>query len=435
MHGLLALLLGATLACGDDLDPADDGDDVSDDGDDGDDGDDDGDDGDDGDDDGGEMSRTAVVAVTETIVTNPLPMLQGGPRGVPPSITGATVSMSYIDDQTVTVAPTPPYNSNFNNCAITVFDVAGGDEPPTAVDEGAITVSGTYHGDFACAHSDAAGEYVCRSTDPILGGGVAANAAGATLASTGELTLGEAIGEEIIGMHMQLTGFEGEGGSADGVYPVIDLTMAGEPVLDGVPGDATGGGDATYTTFVGQGPMLNPFPIFNFLDDGEAKDAQDVVITKEDSDLVPGFTMTARARGQGFGLTKASTQPHEFPATAEDVVFTCEGDGCGSDPKQTGDQIDAIVINGITTDVLPTKGDDGLTMLPAENAFATFACSMLMSDTITIPADGVQRILDTNPARVQITVGRFVAERIDTDTSSTSVVLGHSLTGFTTLAK
>jgi hypothetical protein len=426
MQGLLALVLAAAPACGDDRPPADDDDGDADDGDD----DDDDGDVDAGDDDGGEMTRSAVVAVTETTITNMLPLV-GGPRGAPPRLSGGVMSMSYIDDQTVTVAPDPDFDSNINRCAITVFDLKGGDVVPTAVDEGTITVTGTSHGEFACGHSDEAGEYVCQSTDPILRGGVAGNAAGAALAATGELTLGEKIGPEMIGMHIQLSGFDGD---TDGVHAVVGVTKAGEPILGNVEADATGGDDATYTTFVGQGPMLNLGTV-NVLDDGISKDAQDVVISKEDSDLVPGFTMTARARGEGFTLTKESTQPHEFPATAEDVTFACDGAGCGDDPKQAAGHLDALVINGVTTDVLPAKGDDGLTMLPAENSFATFACSMIGANEITIPADGVELILGTSPARVQITVGRFVAQLNDTDTSSTTVVLGHSLTGFTTLAK
>jgi hypothetical protein len=428
MQGVLALLLVSAPACGDDRPPADDDDGDADDGDD-----DDGDDGDvdAGDDDGGEeMTRSAVVAVTETRITNTLALV-GGPRGAPPSLSGGVMSMSYIDTETVTVAPDPDFPTNFNNCAITVFDLKGGDELPTAVDEGTITVTGTSHGEFACAHSDEAGEYVCQSTDPILRGGMAQNAAGAALAETGELTLGEKIGPEMIGMHIQLSGFDGD---ADGVYPVVDVNVDGEPVLDNVEADATGGDDATYTTFVGQGPMLN-FGTVDVLDDGVTKGSQDVVITKEDSEVVPGFTTTARARGQGFDLTEESTQPHEFPGTAEAVTFACEGKGCGSDPKQPGGQLDVMVINGVTTDVLPAKGDDGLTMLPAESSFATFACSMLMADEITIPADGVELILGTDPARIQITVGRFVAQQHMDDSGTTSVVLGHSLTGFTTFAK
>jgi hypothetical protein len=418
--GLLSVFLAAAVGCGDD-----DGGDDTDDADDAD---------DDTDDDGTvdasvadaavEMTRSGLIAITETVVTNELALL-----GPAPGISGAVVSMTYIDEQTITVPPVKGFDDNIGGCLITVYDVKAGDEEPVSVDEGPFTVTGTANGDFACGFNVAAGGYVCQSTDVDLGGGVAGNAIDGVLDTDGTFTLtGANFGPEMAGMYLQLDGFDGDG---DGVYPIVDVDVGGEilvlsPLVD-VPALSTGGKTATYTTFVGEGPMFDVAPV-EFLDDGVSKDSQDVIISKEDSDLVAGFTVTARARGQGLVLSKDSNQPHEFPATAADVTFGCIDDGCGSDPEETTGQLDAMVINGVTTDVLPLKGDDGLTMLPAEASYAVFSCSALGADTVEIPEDGVQAILDTNPARVQITVGRFVAA-LPTDTT---VVLGHSLTGFTT---
>jgi hypothetical protein len=420
--GLLSVFLAAAVGCGDD----DGGDDT-----------DDADDADDDTDDDGTVdasvadaaplgSRSGLIAVTETVVTNELPTL-----GPAPVISGAVVSINFVDDDTVTVPPLPDFDSNINGCAITVYDVKAGDEEPVPVDEGPFVVSGTANGEFACAFEDATGEYACQSTDPLLAAG---SAEGATVDEpdgfgfSNLVMTGAGFAPEMAGMRIFLTGFEDKGGdSADGIYPIVGVVDDETLVITDFPFAAAGLTDATYSTFVGTGPMFS-FGTVDFLDDG----TEDVVIDKADSDLVPGFSMTAGARGEGLFLTKDSNLPHEFPFKADDIIFACDGKDCGADPEQEGAQLDAMVINGVTTDVLPLKGDDGFTMLPAENSFATFSCSMIGSDTITIPLDGVQAILDTNPARIQMTVGRFVAQLENSDTSGSTVVLGHSLTGFTT---
>jgi len=418
--GLLSVFLAAAVGCGDD-DTGDDADDA--------------DDADDDTDDDGTVdasvadaavlgSRSGLIAVTDTVVTNPI--LVGGV----PSINGAVVSITYVDDDTV-VPPLPDFDSNINGCAITVYDVKAGDEEPAQVDEGPFVVSGTANGEFACAFSDATGEYACQSTDPLLASG---SAEGATVDDMGLLVLtGAAFTEEMVGMRIFLVGFEDKDtNSADGVYPIVAFVDEETIAITDFPFPAAAIDGATYTTFVGTGPMANIATV-DFLDDG----TEDVIIDKTDSDLVPGFTMTAGARGEGFILTKDSTPPHEFPMIeADDVIFACDGKDCGAEPDQEGSQLDAIVVNGVTTDVLPPlKEDDGFTMLPAVSSFATFSCSMIGSDTITVPIDGVEAILGTLPLRVQVTVGRFVAQLENSDTSGSTIVLGHSLTGFTTLEK
>lgn len=374
------------------------------------------------------VTRTGTIAITDTTVTNPL-------AKVP--IRGAVVTMTYVDDQSVVVAPLPDYPDSINGCAITVYDVTAGERPGNSVDEGAFTVTGTGNGEFRCVYEDGADDYVCQSTNADVRGGVVGNANTATLNVSGEFNLaGAAFTPEMQGMAIQLSGFTGASGSADGTYAVIRVLDVDTLLLASVPFSATGGTDATFTTFVGARPIPNPFG-FEFLDDGVAKGAQDIVLTKDASEHVPGFTVTARARGEGFALTLDSTPPHEFPATADDVVFTCdaETDGCGSEPDQGPGLLSAMVINGVTTDVLPAENDDGTTMLPATGKFATFACSMIGADSITIPSDAVQAILDTNPARIQISVGRFAASLQTVQGQATSrIVMGHSLTGFTTFA-
>ncbi len=424
--GLLSVLLAAAVGCGDD-DTGDDADDTD-------------DTGDDTDDDGIDASvadaaplgsRSGLVAVTETVVTNELPAL-----GPVPVINGAVVSITYVDDDDpAIVPPLPDFNSNINGCAITIYDVKAGDAEPAQVDEGPFVVSGTANGEFACAFEDATGEYACQSTDPVLAAG---SAEGATVDEpdgfgfSNLVMTGAGFAPEMAGMRIFLVGFEDKGGNpADGVYPIVGVVDDETLVITDFPFAAAGVTDATYTTFVGTGPMFS-FGTVDFLDDG----TEDVVIDKADSDLVPGFTMTAGARGEGLFLTKDSNLPHEFPLEPDDIIFACDGKDCGAEPPQGTGLLEAMVVNGVTTDVLPAlKDDDGFTMLPAESSFATFSCSMLGTDTITIPLDGVEAILGTNPARVQMTVGRFIGQLENSGTSGSTIVMGHSLTGFTTMVK
>jgi hypothetical protein len=369
------------------------------------------------------VTRTGTIAITETVITNPVG-----------TISGAVVNMTYIDDQSVLVAPLPEYPDSINGCEITVYNVAEGEQPGESVDEGSFTVTGTAHGEFRCVYTDSADDYVCQSTNEDVRGGVIGNADTATLNVGGEFNLaGARFTPEMQGMSIQLSGFTGGEESADGTYAIIDVLDADTIVLADVPTSAIGGAEATYTTFVGS-PIPNPNG-FDFLDDGVSEGAQDVVVTKDASELVPGFTVTARARGDGFTLTGDSTLPHEFPAVAEDVVFACADAGCGSEPAQGPGILAAMVVTGTTTDVLPAQNDDGITMLPPTGKFATFTCSMIGADAVTIPSDAVQAILDSDPARIQMTVGRFAASlQTVPDRATSRVVIGHSLTGYTTLA-
>ncbi|HTE55015.1 MAG TPA: hypothetical protein VK698_29385 [Kofleriaceae bacterium] len=420
LSGALALAAGA--ACGGD---DDDDDDTTDDADD--DGGDSPDAGDGGDVDAGEpdaagpiLLRAGTIAVTETSITNPLP------KGVGP-FSGGVVTVSFADTTTITVPPVEGFDNPVGNCLITVYDIAAGDQEPETVGEGVVTVTGTANGEFTCA--DDAGEYTCQSTDPAIAGGVAGNAEGGTLDEDLDILAlaGANFTPEMQGMQIALTGF----GTQDGIYPIREVMSDSILRLDGIDEVVSGDADATFSTFVGGGPIPNDVG-FNFLDDGIAKDAADVVVSKDATTILPASEVAFKARGEGLTLT--GTQPHEFPFTTptEDVTFTCEGDGCGTEPDQATGILDVMVINGVTTDVLPTENDDTITMLPAQNSYATFQCSALVGNDVTIPAAGVDAILGTNPARVQITVGRFAAVPQSAPEYTNNVVVGHSLTGFTT---
>jgi hypothetical protein len=363
------------------------------------------------------VTRTGIIAVAETTISNPLP---NSP------VQGATVSISYIDDQSVTVPPLPGFDINppIGQCLITRFDLKAGDRPPTTLGEGEVIITGTANGEFSCQYSDAADDYICQSSNGFIRGGVAGNAAMATVNVNGSFDLiGASFSAEVQGMQIQLTGF----GAADGTYPIVEFIDEDTLFLgDEVPVSAVGGDDATFTTFVGAGPLptIPKRPRFDFLDAGKAE----VAIAKADSDVVPNFTVTAHARGDGFALSEESDLPHAFPSTARDVSYSC--DDCGADPQAGTGQNNVMVISGETTDGDITKLSP-LDMPPPVNAFATFTCISL-ADTVSITQAAVAEILAAGPTRVQVTVGRFVvATETAAGRATTNVALGHSVTGFT----
>jgi hypothetical protein len=362
--------------------------------------------------------RSSSVAITDTRITNLAAM------------SGAAVSIHLIDDRTASVPALPGFDTDppIGTCNITVYDDAAGESEPTIADEGAITVSGTANGEFACSFSG--GEYLCQSTSEAIRGGTDGNAAGGTLNVSGQFLLsGASFGAEMQGMEIQLTGFmDGLGRPVDGVFPILEVADPDTLMLGRVPASSVATPVATYTTYVGRSPVPGASG-FNFLDGGEAA----VLIHKDGTALAPQFDVTLYASGEGFAL--AGIQPHQFPAVASPVTFTCEGEGGNCGAPGAGGQTGVMLVEGATTDALPAGTDDGVTMEKPVARHAVFTC-MSLENSVSIPAEVVEAILATSPARIRVTVSRLRFEPI-ADTSagtSTSVVLGHSLTGFTTIA-
>ncbi len=366
------------------------------------------------------LLRQGTVVVTDTVVTNPVGKIP---------MRGGVVDVSFVDVTTATVPPVDGFGLALIGCLITVYEVMGGEAEPETVGEGGVTVSGTANGEFACTPDD--GRYRCQSTDPALAGGVAGNAAGGTLdPDTDFLIVGGAhFSSKMEGMWIGLTGF----GTQDGLYPVI--SVLDEEILQlptgSIEEEVNAGATATFTTFVGREPFVNEDG-FAFLDDGATGASADIIVSREGSALVPAAQRVFKARGEG--MTLSGTQPHEFPldGPAADVTFECEAAGCGSDPDQATGIVDVMVVSGRTTDNIPLEDDDGITMLDPVNSFASFQCSALIGDSVTIPAAAVEAILGTNPACVEVMVGRFAAVPEPGDASNNTMMVGHSLTGYTT---
>ncbi|HKE15316.1 MAG TPA: hypothetical protein VKB80_10645, partial [Kofleriaceae bacterium] len=391
-----------------------------------------------------QIVRTGTVAITETTLTNP-PIVE-----TDPPIQGAVVTISFIDNEAVTVPPVEGFDNPIGACQIFVYDVTAGQSEPATVDEGPITVTGTANGDFTCAFNADRG-YVCQSADAVAAGGVAGNAAGATfdgpeLPGDPRTSILSGLGATvnagpINGSQMLLDGFGDK--SLDGQTFAVINRPSNNTVLLATPGPVpdliqNASGTATYTTFIGAGPIPNPFG-YNFM-----TDASDVAIGFEGSKLVPAFNGSYTPDGEGFELVSDPTNniflPHEFPTAlpaSGPASFGCAAEGCGV--AGAGGQVFATIINGRTTDGATPPADQdplGVAMPDPVGSFATFTCGFAGMDQASITPEELEVILGTNPTRIQTTVVRAQVTLNATaasDSAETRIIVGHSQTGFTTV--
>jgi hypothetical protein len=361
--------------------------------------------------------RSGTIAVTEAALTNPgLDTWSGG-----------VVRIGFSDTTTGnSPAPVEGFESNIGGCLIQVWDV-GTHTASDPVDEGAVVVTGTENGTFACGFANADLGYVCQSTTPAVAGGDAENFSLVGNGTVGSLAFeGGAASAEMVGTYVVLTGF----GAVDGSrFPVIAFTAGGggDPdtlTLAGVPAvDLTGAAGATYSTYVGVGPVPNGAPFL-------LGAADEINVSKEAGDVVPAIDEDFNAHGQGFELIDnpemAQYLPHTVPFDGTEVTFEC--DTCGADG--TGEINAGIVINGETTDA-PLDGLNPAAPMPEpETQYATFQCSFLGQDVATLSADAMAAILGTNPTRIQVSVGRYRGKILTEDESSTIMLQGHAFLGW-----
>jgi hypothetical protein len=367
-----------------------------------------------------QLLRSGVAAITETSV----PQLGG--------ISGAAVVIGIDDETTRTVPPVPGFVNILNSCVIYVYDHEADQSPPEQTDMGAITVTGTSNGEFACAFNAERGAYGCQSTNAAIAGGSGTDfvldGANDELEMAGVETVAE-----MAGMYIMLNGFPDV---PDGtMFPIaaVDtdtdtLTLVGVP--DGI--DSTGVADSAFATFVGVGPVPGG-P--SFLDDG----TNEVVIAKAADDLVPAITKTMHAAGEGFTLDSDPDNdyylPHQLPTDGSLVKFKCTGEGCG--PAGSGGEIMGLIgINGATTDGdltdLPPNA-----MPPPVSKSSTFACAFIGSSEGQISADAMEVLLGTGATRIQTSVGRFIGSQHAASSFGGPItyLLGHQAIGWTDVAE
>lgn len=383
-----------------------------------------------------EILRSGTIAVAQTQITGANGDLPAG------GLSGATVSINFTDLTSVTVPPLPGLDNNIGGCLVISYDFAAGDELPTTTDEGPLVISGTNHEPFGCAYSDLDGRYHCQSTTVANAGGSADQVAytltnaGQTITFTFEGSPFSAA-NALRGTYVIFTGLtETAGGAAsplNGVaMPVIgndttSLTVANTPAYVGAGG--TGGATATYTALIGEAPIPGGF---QFLDEGDTV----TVSHPTASDFVGEFEKTSGVDGTGFDLDDASALPHEFPATAADLTYSCSGAGGTCGTADAG-QLNVMTISGEATNA-PLDGLSPFEMPDTADAtkFVTFQCSAITGiDSIDLPMEAVQAVLDIEPTRVRVAIGAFAGQFItDTDATpddSSQLIVGNLLIGFT----
>lgn len=377
-----------------------------------------------------DLTREGTIAITQNRLLNPI-------LGETP-VNGTTITLGWTDP-TNDVAPVPGFESSQLACKLKIYDFGGGDTPPSAPDEGVLTVTGTNHGPFECAHDGA--KYVCASADSVVSG-AGQSADGVTVANGGMAgTLTFVFGEEIftanalVGMHLVVDGFtDGPGGdsSAFNGFPMPVVGNASNAIVVAnvlsYPGtNAIGATGASYSNTIGGGPIPGGFELFPA--------EGDVTVTKPQSDKVDAIDESLSPAGAGFALDNESSDPTAFPvniADATELKFTCEGEGgtCG----RAAEGIDVLTIsgeasNGDISAVGPTSLGTGAT------TYATWQCSGFASTGVRLPIDAIQAILDINPTRVRMSIGHLSNAQIVANGggSATNVLVGNLLTGFTTL--
>ena len=367
------------------------------------------------------LLRSGTIAVTEASITNNL--------GVP--FSGGLVRVGFSDATTGSApAPVDGYESNINGCLIQIWNV-GTNEPSDPTDEGAVQVTGTENGTFACGFASPALGYVCQSTDAAIAAG---SLDGVTTVSN-LMTFpaaGTQTAPEMVGMYMVVNGHPtipdgsripiiGQDSEAD------TLTLFGLPDVNLGAGDA----DSTFANFVGVGPVPTGA---QFL----LGAADEINVQMGASDIVTAIDEDFHAQGQGFVLTDNAGMdkylPHTLPFDGSPVNFECaDVDACGA--LGTGGLISAIVINGETTDAPVGALDPSDPMPDPVTQYATFQCSFIDDATppytATLDAGAMAAILGTSPTRIQTSVGRYRGAILAPEDDESSIILqGHALLGW-----
>jgi hypothetical protein len=379
---------------------------------------------------------------------------------------GATVAVTMSDEETRTVFPLDLTgdgmpDSQVGGCAITVFDVAAGDEPPDATDEGSFTITGTGQGPFVCAvgvNPLSPDKYACRTTDEggagQPGAGSLANKIEDTPLATYQITGADFSEANYVGQALVINAF-GEESPANGAFAIVrqggvlldNQLVVFNSELEGLAGPTAEAG-GVYFTLVGEGPIpvsaTDPEGGFDTFIDGRGMGVADdvTIVGAASSDILDEINLTFQANGEGLVLRVGGdfSHPAAIPLDGEPVKFGCQGAACG---PSLGGSLNALIINGLTTDgELPAAADDpfGTDMPDPVSKFATFQCSIFSaggdgSREATLTAEAMAAILGTNPTRIQTAVAHVggVIETNAAGTSSVNVLAGHAITGFTTV--
>lgn len=395
---------------------------------------------------------SGTVSLAEVIVTNP--------EGIAIGLAGGVANVSFTAPADVKVKPQPGYTNPINDCKIFVYDVEKGEKSAAGSDGGPISISGDgVFSSFGCSYQAALDKYLCSIDDDAASGALATGASISPVdGQPGQVALSvpgvDFSGAEYKGMFVNLTGFIGDNAdAANGKHPILanhptvnNILILANAKLEGA--STVGETEGHYDTFVGAGPIPGGFP--EFIDseyeteeaEGKAKgDKKSITITKAEKTDAPKIDTTLIANGdlsfvknsegeegvtfEAFTLADNSAQPHNFPLDGTAVTFSCEKENNGSCGGANG-TLKGIVTFGETTDAPIPEGASFSDMPDPVKKYATWQCSGIGSETITIKADAIAVILGTKPTRIQTTVVYSNAE-----TGNNNILASHGLLGWT----
>jgi hypothetical protein len=358
--------------------------------------------------------RSGTIAVLDLAITNP-----------DVQYSGAVVSINYND---LTAGDVPPAYGQASpapgQCSVKIYDVATDQAPPT-VDEGDVTIEGALSPIGTCSYDEAARAYRCPAGSGTVGAGSVVSSGGNNLMSILFLDGTSFADMDLLGMYVQLDGFTNP--AYNGWFPVVNVPLENQlvvanPAANGQAPETVADAAPTYALYAGAGPT----PVNrNFL----GGDGTTLTISKAAGPVVTSFTTMLIPSGEGLTLADTSALVHDLPATAQDVIFTCDESSNGT-CGPGGGLIFGFVVSGETTDA--SLDGAGPTDLPAaQSRRATFLCvGNPGADSITIPTGAMDVILSTGPTRIRTQLMRITADQTK---PQTSIIAGHALVGFTDL--
>jgi hypothetical protein len=382
---------------------------------------------------GPSATRSATIAVADVELTSADAVARG--------IRGSSISIEF-SDLTEGGGEVVFGTSPIGGCLVQRFDADGTPNSPNpTLGAGEVTITGPEVGTSGllktvgpCNYQAGAG-YLCISggaqDDDVTATGVGSGAVAYSFPNQ------SFAGQDLVGSYLNVTGFTGD----DVVYnspagqPFAIMAQPAPTTLVVVnqagtasPASTTGVDVVDFAVLNGAGPT--PQPQAPFDNDFLGDETTSVRVQKAADAEWGAIDFTTYTRGEGFTLDDASALPHEFPATAADMAFSCAGTGgdCGAEGTAT---LEAIIISGKTTDTPVGTLPFDFLMPPPTTEYATFQCGFLLADSGTIPEAAVQAILDTNPTRVEVRVLRVAGTIVTDGLNEGRILIGHGVVGHT----
>jgi hypothetical protein len=370
-------------------------------------------------------TRSATIAVTDIALTSP-----DGEAG---NWIGGSITVEFAD--LTRGGGEKIYGDDpVGGCVVVRHDAAH--PPHDLVDAGTVTIENAGPSDGLakivgpCAFEPGAG-YQCVSH---VATGQAAAASGIFAGVVDYRFPDQPLDPKLTGSYLKVDGFANPAFNSATPRPIYlatstALTVIHPPVEGGAGEQRDDGISLTVVNGVGPIPAASAAS-GNFLNYAVDR----IRIRKDADDDWPAIDFTVGPRGEGLTLARSGPHPHEFPATAQALTFTCSGDfgRCGSDGSDA--PFEAMIVSGRTTDADVSATEFDFDMPAPIGTYATFECVFPLADTVVVPADAVAAILSTEPTRVEMRVMRVAGTTLEHGVNEGRILVGHALVGHTTLA-